>query len=558
MFNSGKKAYQNDDDHDAYLDDDDDDDDLENEIRDERQQEVTDARLKESQRFFTMLDRLRSKLRVRRSVNAFATTSNEQWDRILRVKEVHMSVFSMIGLVASISLSTYKWEHRCMPDSAGNCHPDVAVDDASASVVAASADNTYEYMQNVFATLVGFQIVISLSSFIVVVLLIQYYGLRMTERQREWSGVEEVDRIEASGAEKTKLEQFFRASYRFWDSSLRWGLFVEIFLHCFYPVLWFESLGTTGSTIEEIAESFVFVRLYLLLRVAYIHSDTYVFRADILKGNRELQKLGYRVNPLTTFKIVFYRHPGKMIISITLGILMVFSFSIFVVERNNSRDLSSLVNCFWFVFETISTIGYGDYTAVSPTGRILVIVMATVMQFVMVLFGGVVTNLLSPSRELKYVQRYLEQRAADKDYLHAAVALIETAFLERKRRRLMPVHLQNNQSSKRSPAMYSAMRKLRAARQSIRQSLGAAGDSVMDEKLREIIVLANDMNKCLHDQGLAVLFLQQRVVRSSAVLKQRFSLGTMSTKKVQPIKLDVVEKDPVTKKYPYNRYISVH
>ncbi|CUG83153.1 voltage-gated ion channel superfamily, putative [Bodo saltans] len=505
-----------------------------------------------------MLDRLRARLRVRRSVNAFATTSNDQWDRILRVKEIHLSLFSMIGLLASIILSTYKWENRCIPDSAGDCHPDVYVDDNDPNVISASANNTYQYMQNVFAMLVGFQIVISLSSLVVVVLLVQYYGLRMTERQREWSGVEEVDRIEASGAEKTKLEQFFRASYRFWDSSLRWGLLLEILLHCFYPVLWFDSLGSAGSTLEEVAESFVFVRLYLVIRVAYIHSDTYVFRADILKGNKELQKLGYRVNPLTTFKIVFYRHPGKMIISITLGILLVFSFSIFVVERNNNQNLSNVPNCFWFVFESLATIGYGDYTAVSPTGRIVVIVMATVMQFVMVLFGGVVTNLLSPSRELKYVQRYLEQRAADKAYLQAAVALIETAFLERKKMKLMPQHLRNNQSSKRSPAMYSAMRRLRAGRQAIRQSLGAAGDSVMDEKLREIIVLTNDVNKCLHEQGLAALFLQQRVVRSAAVLKQRLSLGTMSTSKAQTIKLDAVEKDPVTKKYPYGHYVSVH
>lgn len=549
----------------TYDDDSDDDDDLldPSNRRGAKNDAVSAAREKESARFFALLDRIRARLRVRRSLNAIATTSNAPWDRILRVKEVHICIFSMVGLVFSMLLSVYKWHERCIPDADGNCHPEWPQDDENEGIVAASADNTFEYMQNVFATLVGCQIVISVSSLVTVFLIVQYYGLRLTERQREWSGVEEVDRIEASGGEKTKLEQFFRASYRFWDSTLRWSMLLEIVVHCFYPVLWFESLGPGGSTVEEVAESFVFVRLYLILRVAYIHSDTYVFRADILKANKELQLSGYRVNPMTTFKILFYRHPGKMIVSLVVALLLVFSFCIFVVERNNNKDLSNLGNCFWFAFITLATIGFGDYTAISPTGRIVVILMATVMQFIMVLFAGVVTNLLSPTRELKYVQQFLEQRSADAEYLKAAVRLIEVTYLERKRRRQSAGAKNADRGSisvfaKRSPEVYSAMKVLKSVRQTIRQSLGAASDSVIDEKLQEVIVLANDINKTLHEQGMAILFLNHRVVRATATVKQRLSLGTSSTAKKGSVKLDVVEKLKDTKKYPYEQYVKVH
>lgn len=522
-----------------------------------KQEELQAARNKESIRLMAVLDHVRSWIRVSRSVKTYVMTSNEPWDRILRTKQLHITVFSMFGLAMSITMSYYRWYRRCVPDAHGDCHPGDAIGDIGEGVVAASIANSSGYMQGVFVTLIGLQVMLAASSFVVIALLVQYYGLILTERQREWSGLEELDRIDASGAEKQRLENMFRLSYRFWDSSLRWSLLAEVLVHLFYPILVFEALGNFGATLDEVAECFVFCRLYLIVRVMYIHSDTYVFRSQILRGNNELQQMGHQVNAFTTFKIVFYRYPASMIIFLTVTVIAVFGFCMFVVERNNNPLLTDLPNCYWLVWVTVSTIGYGDVTAVSTTGRVLVILIAFLTLFIMVLFGGVVTNLLSPTREQKYIQRYLEQSEAEEFYKRAAVSVIEVAFLERKKRRQASAAGSAGLRSfetKRSPAMYNVMRKMREARHLIRQSLGAAGDSVVDEKLKDAILLADGINKTLHEQGLAILFLQERVQRAAAIVKQQATRGGQGSTTIK----DKVEKDPNTKRYMYHRYVGVH
>ena len=124
-------------------------------------------------------------------------------------------------------------------------------------------------------------------------------------------------------------------------------------MHLFYPILLFEALGNFGATLDEVAECFVFFRLYLVVRVMYIHSDTYVFRTQILQGNAELQQMGHQVSAFTTFKIVFYRHPASMIICLTVAVIAVFGFCIFVVERNNNPLLTDLPNCYWMTWVTV-------------------------------------------------------------------------------------------------------------------------------------------------------------------------------------------------------------
>ena len=119
-----------------------------------------------------------------------------------------------------------------------------------------------------------------------------------------------------------------------------------------------------------------------------------------------------------------------------------------------------------------------------------------------------------------------------KHFIKAAVSVIEVAFLERKKRRQASAVGQSvlrSFETRRSPAMYNVMRQMREARHLIRQSLGAAGDSVVDEKLKDAISLADGINKTLHEQGLAILFLQERVARAAAVVKQQATKGGQGT-----------------------------
>jgi hypothetical protein len=502
------------------------------------------------------LNKLRLNLRIRRSANVRSMTANKPWDRILRIKNIHLFTFSMIGVVFSVFMSYFKWLERCVPDEDGNCRPgNAGVDTTDATYVAATVLNTYQYQFNVYITLIGLQSVVLLTTAVSLVLIYQYYDLVLKEKRWEWSGLEELDLIEASGKEAQRLREAFRRSYEFWNSSLRWVELLEMAIHAFVPILWMEDVGW-GSSLLEVSECFIFIRFYLVFRLLYLGSNIYIFRTDIVRSNKELQRSGYRITPFTTFKIIFYAYPAAVISITTAALTLIFGFCIFVVERSANPGLSNLWNCYWFVFVTLSTIGYGDYVPVTTTGRVLVIIMSIVMLFVMVLFGGVVVNLLSPTREQKYIQRYLEQRDADKRYKAAAVHMIETVFLEKKKRIASQTKLRSFQL-RRSPLVYDAVRRLRAARMAIRQSLGAATDTVADEKLREIIIFANQLNKNLQEQGAAILFFQSRIAKCSSIVKLRMAAGS-DAHLIAKVRLDVPPKDPATKAYKYSKFIASH
>ena len=517
-----------------------------------RYTEERQRRVKDSMALFAHLSK---KLRVRRHTGGTASSRNsERWDVILRTKDIHLTFFSMAGVAISIIMSYLKWYWRCRQDSNGDCHVTDSGIAADTPYSAATVWNSSKYLASTWTSIMGLQIALTASTCICLVLIVQYFKLVLRDRRREWSGLEELDLIEAHGDEASRQKQFFDYSYKFWDSGLRWQVFLELLLHAIHPMVFLEGqLGGTGSTIYELSECFMFLRLYLVLRVIFENSDIYIFRADIVGSNKELQERNYQVSATAAYKILFYTHPGKLIVIVALTMILVFGFWIFVVERNNTPLLQDLPNCYWLVWATISSVGYGDVVVTSKTGKIIIIIVSVVSMLVLILFSGIVTNLLSPTREQRYIQSFLEQRDAEEEHRNAAVAMIETAFLERRERRRLAAMRGGSMflGEKRSPQMYAAIKRVRRARLSMRQSFGAAVDPVVDTKLQEAIILGHRLNKHLHEQGQAILFLQQRLLTSMSLVKKQLS--------AQPgveIKQDEVGKDPITKKYAYSKYIS--
>jgi hypothetical protein len=247
---------------------------------------------------FEMLRTLSKRLKPKVAINK----QDADWDRILRVKNLHLLVFSMIGLAASIGLSYFKWAFRCVVVE-GNC-----VDNAQGIEVTATSQNTYNTRPAVWASMLTGQFILSSSTFVCVFLIIQLYKLRLVERRREWSGLEELDLIEDASDGAYSNRQLFRMSYDFWKSDLRYQCFIELIVHILHPVVYIETLDDDNSvtkpyqTVYEVLECFVFIRVYLILRVLYIHSPTYISRFEIIKSNPELQRADYRINMISTAK----------------------------------------------------------------------------------------------------------------------------------------------------------------------------------------------------------------------------------------------------------------
>ncbi len=136
----------------------------------------------------------------------------------------------------------------------------------------------------------------------------------------------------------------------------------------------------------------MFSRSYRLFVLLMTYSDYYNFRAV-----RISYMMGNKINILFPLKCFLYQHPKKSIIAIIFFIIVVFSFLLVIFEGpaysfaklNNPEtlnDLSSYGNCVWYLLVTITTIGFGDYYAITNIGRLITVIVA--------LLGNVVISIL--------------------------------------------------------------------------------------------------------------------------------------------------------------------
>lgn len=78
-----------------------------------------------------------------------------------------------------------------------------------------------------------------------------------------------------------------------------------------------------------------------------------------------------------------------------MAFIFAFSFIIRILERPNPfADFGNFFHCFYFATITITSIGYGDYSPVTPFGRLA--------SFILMIIGIVIINLVNYSM-LKYL-----------------------------------------------------------------------------------------------------------------------------------------------------------
>lgn len=517
------------------------------EEQEEEQRDKTNRTLREAFRkkrldlLSTLAKRLRSTKRY------YNGKQDDKWDDILRAKDLHLLFFSMVGLTVSVIISYYKWDQRCaiIRDAPGTptCSP-AYVNHVNGTVVVATLQNTQENYPVVFFILFAGQFLLTGSTLVCFMLIYQLYELKTQERRREWSGISEIDLIEAGGtsAESVVLRDNFLNSYKLMASSMKWDLLVEIFVHLVHPITFLETSAGT-QTFYEISECFIFLRLYLILRILYQSSHIYRMRFDIINSNRELQRLGYRISASSTFKILFYQNTASVVIGLFILCIFVYGFWMFVIERNNNSQFTFLFDAYWYVWVSMATIGYGDMTPFSTTGRVVAIMIAGTSFFVLTLFAGIVTNLLQPTREQKYVASYSAQKAADKDYREAAGKMLLQAFKEWKQTRSTRwSEVATGSMAKRSPAMYGAIKEFRAARLSARNALGAAADPVIDGKLQRTILLAYRLNLHLDAQQEKINSLEKLLLESTSKIKKAASEKRGTALSVEKVKELAQEK----------------
>lgn len=88
--------------------------------------------------------------------------------------------------------------------------------------------------------------------------------------------------------------------------------------------------------------------------------------------------------------LLTFLHETKLDYSLVviIVILVAGALSFFIVESGHNINVDSVDDGFWYVLETITTVGYGDVHPITETGRIIGIIM----MFVGISFMGIITG----------------------------------------------------------------------------------------------------------------------------------------------------------------------
>eukprot|EP00759_Apiculatamorpha_spiralis_P002573 PhF_6_TR11021/c0_g1_i1/m.17850/K04945/KCNN4; potassium intermediate/small conductance calcium-activated channel subfamily N member 4 len=409
---------------------------------------------------------------------------DKEFDYIVRMKDVHVIVFSMIGMIAMITVACISWYggNRHYPDSVRKRDTFVDTPDADPDILA--------------MMYIG-QAVISLSTLITIILIIQKHMLLLNAKRKEWSGLDYYDIASASSASKRiQLQHAFRDAYSLFRSDLKYELLWEVGLHIVHPVIWTAHAEQNNGVLETETslfyigcQIFMFSRMYLVTRIVHRFSTAYKDRFEIINSDKELTRTNFRIKSDLTLKMVFYNHTALSLLVLVITTLVTFGFCIFVVERDtrsatDAIGFGKLENCLWFAYITFTTIGYGDYFPVSVGGRLVAMLIGVAGITIVNIFSGVITNRVVPNREQKYIAEYLSTTEAKQEWHDGAAIVLQTAYREHVRAK------KQNQNvdilHERSNVMYKAMKQFRRARSKMEESITPSNDPIIDGKVMAI------------------------------------------------------------------------
>eukprot|EP01064_Diplonema_japonicum_P025202 TRINITY_DN3625_c4_g1_i1.p1 TRINITY_DN3625_c4_g1~~TRINITY_DN3625_c4_g1_i1.p1 ORF type:complete len:444 (+),score=62.34 TRINITY_DN3625_c4_g1_i1:65-1396(+) len=410
---------------------------------------------------------------------------DKAYDKLMRNKTMHIIMFSMGGVVAMAISASVTWY-------TGEFRTDTTWDSASPTIK---------------TVMLCLQLVVTLTTVVTICLIIQYYRLLLLNKRREWS---KIDIEDASLEERRDI----KAAYSLWKSGwLRTSIIAEVLVHVVHPLFVFQESSRTFFTLCQIA---MFMRLYLFVRMLHTFSRPYKLRIEIVSSNREFQTMNLRIKMGLTLKMLFYSRTGVVLTVSFALVIAVFSFMIFLVERNEQRnEFGRLENVFWFSFITFTTIGFGDFVPKTISGRVLTVLLGISGVIITTIFSGVLTNKLAPTKVQRYVVEYLTVRDALQVYRKKAVLLIEAVYIQYSKRIAPKGHKGNT--------IYGAVKSFRRARFDVKGSVLPSMDPVLEDKLIQLKGFLRDLDGKLSQQQDQMRQLQDKVEYELAAILRSLS-----------------------------------
>lgn len=167
----------------------------------------------------------------------------------------------------------------------------------------------------------------------------------------------------------------------------------------------------------------VWLRLALLGRILRNHSKLYKKRQEIADA---FLKKGYPVPNFNTFLIIksMFHLKGVKTVSFSFcAISLVFCHVMYVTEREIGYKVgwSDPSGCLWFVAETVTTLGYGDFVPNSISGRAAAIITCMAGVFLTSLVIAIIIGVVTPAAHQQQAIDFMLQEDIRNTLLDAAV-----------------------------------------------------------------------------------------------------------------------------------------
>ena len=147
----------------------------------------------------------------------------------------------------------------------------------------------------------------------------------------------------------------------------------------------------------------MFLRLYFVIS-ALVHTG---YQAS-LAGRRACRTQGFNMTLSYLTKTYLQEAPIQTVSTMTLSVTIVFAYIVriwespFYTAASDGTDaltpFDSYLNACWFIIITITTVGYGDYTPVTPMGRFFSILVCFVGTFLISILIATFTNAIKLSQ----------------------------------------------------------------------------------------------------------------------------------------------------------------
>eukprot|EP01059_Diplonema_ambulator_P012929 TRINITY_DN23418_c0_g1_i1.p1 TRINITY_DN23418_c0_g1~~TRINITY_DN23418_c0_g1_i1.p1 ORF type:complete len:487 (+),score=130.94 TRINITY_DN23418_c0_g1_i1:71-1531(+) len=430
------------------------------------------------------------------------------FDRLVRLKVLHITVFSMMGVAAMIVMDVAPWY-------------------AGIKTV-----NVYQEANEVMKTvLISSQLILTMTSLITICLIMQYYHLLLTRKRVEWSGVDVTPKpsYKETPDEKHRreLDHYKHVhSYSLWASRIfKYKLFAEIIIHLVQPIIFL----TDNLGLNEIFKLIVLCRLYVLSNLVHLYSAAYRNRFEIVNQCDEYKEANLKITPPLTFKSVLNQHTAASVAIWGALTVVIGGFGMFLVERDaDSTDpwaasdigwAGSMENSIYYAFIAASTIGYGDYYPATFKGRLVTLGIGIMGFMVLVVFQALLTNQLKPTKHEKYIRDYLALSETRTQYENKAATFIQRMWRFRRVHKMgivIPTFHKSN-------VIFGAMKKFRDVKFRYKHSENFSGSSdvVLEEKLDDLMNMANDVGVGIQDQRDQLLRLHKKVHKNLKTIRAK-------------------------------------